>query len=347
MAQVLATDVVNALATKFAPRTVRQTNQACVLAQLLPVKPHTTGKQVSWDIEIADGTARNATDGQDVSTYNADLLVPAALPFCNYDDAIKINGDAIDIARATNNPEDLFDLVDRGLENSVRRIARTISPLLYTGAAGAGGIVGMKAAGGTTGAFGTTGTYAAVVRGTYPTFVGNLSGNGAVLRDLTLDLLQTWLDSIAVASGKYPDFMVWGYALARKYAAMIQPDRRWNQDVVVGSRKVTLDAGWNALSYNNIPIIRDIDCPANSIFGINAGSTYIKQLTSRQDPAVMSAMKAMHGTAEHQLGEGNIPLTIKVHSLAKTGDSEKLQAILKLALVCDRPNENGVLYDVE
>lgn len=84
----------------------------------------------------------------------------------------------------------------------------------------------------------------------------NVLSNGAVLRDLTLELMQEMFDLCEIEAGsdskEIPGVIMTNYAIKRRYAALIQPDRRYVEDE-------TLDGGYRALRYNGVPLMAEKD----------------------------------------------------------------------------------------
>jgi len=78
--------------------------------------------------------------------------------------------------------------------------------------------------------------------------------NGGVLRPLQLDLMQQAFDRADFAAGDEgkASIILTNYAINRKYASILQPDKRY-----AGDGKVVLDGGYSALTFNNVPLTSD------------------------------------------------------------------------------------------
>lgn len=78
------------------------------------------------------------------------------------------------------------------------------------------------------------------------------SGRYAGQRALTLDMMQQMFDKVERSAGKDigPNLIITTQAIRRKYLDLMQTDRR-------NVNTMSLDGGWEALSYNGVPLVVD------------------------------------------------------------------------------------------
>ncbi len=90
-------------------------------------------------------------------------------------------------------------------------------------------------------------------------FRSKVLGNSAVLRDLTPSLMQQAFDEMTKWSGKRftakNAVILTNYELQRLYGTYLTADRRF----VSSGGRMKLDAGWEGLDFNGVPVIADPD----------------------------------------------------------------------------------------
>lgn len=87
--------------------------------------------------------------------------------------------------------------------------------------------------------------------------------NGGSPMAFNQDLLQQLADGIDIKSDGTIGMFMTTHGLRRQYANQIIPNKRWSGNVL------TLDGGWRALSYDEIPIVVDKDCTRGLIYGLD------------------------------------------------------------------------------
>jgi len=100
-----------------------------------------------------------------------------------------------------------------------------------------------------------------ISRSTYPSFKGNVLSSGvtpAVERELSLDLLQSMLDTNRIQSGMESDFLVSNMGLRRKYLNLLWHDVRYTAQDLRG--------GYRTLQFDNLTWYADKDCSLGRIF---------------------------------------------------------------------------------
>jgi hypothetical protein len=349
-----------ALASFFADRISGQINRSVTLAQILPVKlDRGQGKNVQFIAKFGTSTGAAVADGANVSTFNNDSKVPGVLQYAIYSDAFKVTGLARAAAAAAGNPAQLADIYMDEMGDSVERLAKIVSQHLWTGNAGASPaqVAGLLAA--SNAALGATGTYAGIARGTYAQWASNSIDVTTVLaggdplgsvpgydnNKLIIVALRKLRTAITIASGKMPDVVVMGPALFEKFALAGQQNRRWVDQVRLNGGMIKLDYGLNALDFDGMPVIEDVDCPAGSAVMLNTKEMYIQQLPDSAD-AVNGAlgMAQLAGTPD-QINrlDGRTRLSARVQPLAINGDAFPFALYCYLQLVVLQPNCMGQL----
>lgn len=97
---------------------------------------------------------------------------------------------------------------------------------------------------------------------TYPWWVATVQGNSSVNRAISDTVLQTAVDTVEqVGNGKVSAFYT-SFGVRRAYQALLTATKQ-----LVNTQE--LKGGYKAITFNDIPIIADKDCPANKIFGLD------------------------------------------------------------------------------
>jgi hypothetical protein len=329
MALVTLSALAASLTTRFRSEVENQINRATVLMHLLP----------KGDNEI--GAAR--AEGADVVNQNNDDKTPATLEFGNYDDAFGVTGKALRAAAAAGNPEQLAALFAEQLRDSMGRLAKGIAIDLYTGSGATNFIHGLLASAGPLAA---TGTYANILRSSFPQWASTVFSNGGIPRQLDKPLMRRVRTLIYTASGMKPDLIVCSPRVHEQYGNTFTTDRRYMQDVRLRGQTIALDGGWSALEFDGIPVIEDVDCTDGVMLFLTTSMLAIKQLPDigSGNPAMQTV--AVKGTGEEQLGDRSTQITARVNSLSRNGDKVNMQLISYLQLQCRRPNACGVLTDL-
>ncbi len=345
MATTDLSTISTALATLFEDRIQWQINRAVVLSQLLPVSPG-TGKNIQWVARFGTATPTGAViaDGADVTVFNSDTKVPAVLQYGTYHDAFALTGKARAGAMAAGNPAELSDLFAEEIEESVTRLCKAVAVDLYTGAGTSDTIHGLLD---TAGGISATGTYAGIVRGTYPQWEANVLANGGTPRALTFDLMREMRRNIYEASGERPDLIVCSPAQHEAYGKLFATDRRYIDNVRLRGDVIKLDGGYQVLEFDGIPVVEDINCPAGKMVFLTTRYVHLKALPHGPDAINRAAgMVNLMGTPEEQFGGGSSSLMARVQPLAITGDAFKFQLLCYPQIQVKRPQACGVIEDL-
>lgn len=318
MATVNSALIANAINKRFDDEITRHINRSTPLFNVLGVK-RATGPVIQWvnKFNTSPPTAPIA-EGANVSSFNNDTPVTATLDYTTYHDAFEVTGFAMAKALAAGNPSALTDLFREQLVELIPRLALNISADVYVGTGTSDRMIGLVAA---NGGVRSTGTYAGINRGTYSQWAATELANGGILRPLSLPLMRRARTLSKKASGMSPDFYVASPEQFEAYGNLLGDKRQFLEDVTINGRKVTLDGGYRALSFDGVPLFEDISCPANDIIGGQASMFDLFQLPSPVDAVNRGiGMVDLKGTPEAQFGETQLGLTARIQPLAVNGD---------------------------
>lgn len=341
MAPVNLAAVSAALTKRFHDRLANQIQRSCVLAQLIPVQAQ-KGPNIQWVARTGTALGSTIADGADVSVFNNDDKIPAVLQYGIYNDAFSVTGLAMASARAAGEPAELSDLFMDEMGDCAERLAKKIAIDMYTGAGGANEIHGLTAA---AGPLLDTGTYAGIDRASVTQWQSNVVDAGAAA--LSFALMRNTRRAIYEASGEKPDLIVCSPSVFDDYGALLDNNRRYMDEVRMRGERIRLDGGYQVLEFEGVPVVEDVDCPANTMLFLNTRHTAITQLQDRADAVNRSmGMVGLAGTDEARFGPGKIPVSARVNALARTGDAYKFQLISYLQLCVKRPNAMGQLINL-
>lgn len=100
--------------------------------------------------------------------------------------------------------------------------------------------------------------------------VDALSGN------LDLDMIQQGMDNVDIKTGGNTTLLLSDYVQYRKHARLLTPDRRFP---TAEGKPTKLDGGYSALYYDEVPHVRDKDCPPGKIFGLDESTFQLFELS--------------------------------------------------------------------
>lgn len=327
--------LASALAQVFRPTTVRTFNGRSNLLRFLE-KRKGSGKNVAWTWEGTGALGENYTDGQDVSNYGSDSRNAATLAWGMYRSNFEITDFAASISSSSQSPDDLIPLAAREFENANRKLASTLNVDGYAGA-GTGTLID-----GLADAVKDDNTYAGVDR----TQAANAGFRSLVVDGLsqapTIADLRSDISSIYDIGGEIPNIAFCPTAVWNKIASLFQEFRRYNQDVMVAGKPVTLDGSVSALEIDGCIFVKDKDATANTIYYLNTDHVHWEYLPFAGMEALMARMKEM-GMSD---GYGAIPLGMLVKALAESGAAQKMTCQVQLQLVLEKPNACGKRINV-
>jgi hypothetical protein len=101
---------------------------------------------------------------------------------------------------------------------------------------------------------GLTDTIGGITRTANAFWQSNVIDNGAVVRPLTLDLMQQAFDTTDIEGAAVPGIILTNHACKRRYASLLVADKRYPP-----GGEITLDGGWKALEFSGVPLVADKD----------------------------------------------------------------------------------------
>lgn len=91
----------------------------------------------------------------------------------------------------------------------------------------------------------------------------NILSNSGTLRNLSLELMDEMRDTVDVEGDGETTLIIGDHNIVRSYARLMTPDRRFP---TADGQAIDLDGGYKALSYDNIPVVKDRDCHPNRLY---------------------------------------------------------------------------------
>lgn len=113
-----------------------------------------------------------------------------------------------------------------------------------------------------------SGTYFGIDRGSHDFWKAQVEAGA---KTLSLDELQIGLDDVEIAGGQCDTFIS-TYALRRKLASLLVAKQEYRNTT-------ELKGGFKVLTYNDIPVIADKDCVAESFYFLDRSSLAIYQMS--------------------------------------------------------------------
>lgn len=348
MATQVLSDISSALSQLFAPILDRQFNRDAVLLDLLD-KQEGAGKNLAWDVRFSRSThAASFTEGADVAAgeYNVDPTAPATLPWGQYRVAFSLSG--LSVAAAQSSPGSAMELLNQfesHLEDAASDLVSQLNAAAFTGDGTGSNMAGISGSG----MIASTGSYAGISQATYAEWAANVMANGGTPRALTEALLDQLELAVFKACGKQPDVIVCDGETANAYKGLFSSVQRVMLDrgdvsgiAKPGQQQVSAwtpdNSGYTGLSYKGIPVYRDRQCPAGSLFMLNRQFLKLRYL-----PPAKMPLTPQSGQVAAKSSKG---LVFKVEPLAKTGDADKFQIVTYLQMQARRRNALGAIVDL-
>lgn len=347
--------VTDALPTLLADKVIAQMNRSAPELQLIPFKAG-QHKNLTWDVEFknaSESSDSSLDEGETVSTYGDDDIVPATLNWCDYSEAIAVTGKALSAARGSaggaGGASELQDLWTHKTMGAVRRLAKNLGRDFWVGPGSGGRMLGLYGGSTLTSAapLSNAGSYGGIDRGTYTEWKANVLLNGSVARPLSFDLMRDMRKAIYDACGEMPDLIMCDSTQHEAYGKLFGDNRRYTQEVTIRGQKIVLDGGYRALEFDGIPIIASVNHPAGYMTFLNTNYVKMAALDDMPTEANRSPrMVQLQAMPEEQLQSGACPFRARLNPLAVTGDKYPIQMILYPQVYVERCNAFGVLGDL-
>jgi hypothetical protein len=333
------------IARKFDNEINRNVNRSTPIFSAFGVR-QATSADIKWSntFNTSPPTAPIA-EGAPVTVFNTDTKVPATLDYTTYHDAFEITGLAMARALAANNPAALTDLFREEMTELIPRLALNIASDIYTGTGTSDEMVGALA---TNGGIRATGTYATINRATYSQWQATELANGGSLRPLTTELLGQAREGVNTACGWDPDFYFCGSKVWEAYGRSLGDKRRVLQEINLNGRVVKLDAGFRAIDFDGVPLIKDISCPVNDLIGGRSEYLDLFQLPHPSEVITRAMGQVdLKGTSESQLGETSSGLRARIQALPPAGDKYPFAVFVYPQVRFRKPNAFCAIRDLD
>jgi hypothetical protein len=340
--------IASALTLEFSSGFTRQyAKTAILLSQLKVVRG--AGKSLNWDVEFStDGASAQAYgdgDAVDDAELSSNPIVPATIPWGLYRSSFQISDLEVSAAMSSlAQDQQVGQIFDERMAGAFHAIAQKINTDLYTGT-GTNGLGKPNIIGFFGGATDPTGTYATVLRSSYPEWGGTQNANGGTARSLSVDLMDQVESSIFTKSRQKPNSIACTPATRRKYKGLFEYTRR---TVTEGMAPVQYGSGTDDYMYGTAPLVRDPDCPAGKMLWWNNDLVEIVQLAPPTATPYGRIINAVDAALRQQNANADTPLPIicQVSPLARNGQAQRFSVSVQLQLRVRRPNAFGQLNDI-
>lgn len=105
-----------------------------------------------------------------------------------------------------------------------------------------------------------TANFGGINRSTNPEWRGQELSNSGVLRPFSINLVEQAIDLADISCGAQISLIQTNHAIFRIYGNILAIAK------TIDMAKMSLDGGWNALGVNDIPMVKDVECPDYHIF---------------------------------------------------------------------------------
>jgi hypothetical protein len=319
----------------------RQVNRRSVLAQILR-KVKGEGKNVAWAAAFDGAHAESFAEGSDVTSFGSDKQAQALLSWGNYRATFSVSGLAMAAAATSRTPEGNLALWGRNMEDAATALASLINADIYAGNA-ANKIVGLDQAIGS-----IANTYAGIDRtnndyAKWRPYLANAAGPAVAL---TMAQIRGDLAAIYKSSGSRPDVALCSPATLVAISSLFDPAREYTYTVMGADGPITLDGGVGTIRFDGCQFMEDKDVVDGKIYYLNSRAVEIEYLD-------MYAGKAMEIAATEDIdivaltdGAEDMMLGALAEPLARTGDSDKAQLVIRLQVAVRQPNACGIRMNI-
>ncbi|NJN88962.1 MAG: phage major capsid protein [Leptolyngbyaceae cyanobacterium SL_5_14] len=222
---------------------------------------------IKWDANVGGGQANGRAATSNPTVQQGDTVVGAALPIGDFliDHTFSIKGTAL--VEMGNLPAQFAPLAIRSLfvanvDTALSVIYPRLNQLLWSGL-GAANITDLNVFG--LESVATPGSYANINPVTFPLWAPYINDNGGTDRPLSAQLFEEVEDRLFDQGINY-DTIITTSKIASLYKTLYEVS---SSPTPLGGAGVA-DIGYTGLSYKGVPILKDKDCPAGTIWFINS-----------------------------------------------------------------------------
>lgn len=338
-------DITGALAVQLGPRVISQINRKTTLLSRLMKAPG-MGKTNAWDVRFSGASAGTYTEGAAIvdNDLDADDRVQASNAWGLYRSAFGISSLTRAVtSNSPNSPDELRNLVNADAMGSAAELASQMNVDAFSGSSG---IIGLDSA------LAASGTYAGLLKSTYPEWAGNVLANGGSARSLTKALIDELEEDIYTACGMSPDMIVTTPAIVRKYGHLFDSKLQ-----VIPARVGELTArgdgsnagpahnvaaGETGYTYNGIQVLRDKDATAGHFYMLNSEFVDFRAVSVSRD-----TLGADASAAAREMGLADTDLFAHFSVLGKDGSRDRFMMEIFPQLRVQRVNAHGFIDDID
>ena len=111
-----------------------------------------------------------------------------------------------------------------------------------------------------------TANFGGIDRTSHPEWRGQELGNSGTLRPFSINLVEQAMDLADIACGAQITLIQTNHAIFRIYGNILAVAK------TIDMAKMNLDGGWKALGVNDVPMVKDVECPDYHIFCLDEAS---------------------------------------------------------------------------
>lgn len=362
--------LTSALTAVVAPMLNDQVNRSSVFLSLLD-KEDAFGPNATWPVK---GGSNSATVWADADTVDASAGTPdtplnAVTQWAIYGDRVQVGdlaqavAESIPAGHAAQAFQGKGALLLSHVKDACEKVAEKLNQHSYSATGTSGGkntVVGLATLAK------ATGSYAGIDPTTYTWWKAIEQANGAVARNITKELVQTFFNTFIEKTnggpGRKPDYAITTPALWLKLKQDIEADSgvqvNVSTEVPASGGKITIPAGCTAFLLDGTWVIQDPDCTAGTMYAWCRDALVLKTLpavTTEDSAAQLQAVvkqitgsevdMAALGAPASAMGRGTIKPHVK--KLGATGLSTNLFVGCYVSLACKRRNAVGQLADLQ
>lgn len=289
-----------ALSLVYPRQIVNQINRKTVLPHLLQVRLG-NGKGVYGTAKFtgASNAAASAEGVQrDASDADQEIKVPWALQWAQYDKTASVTDLARNATARNLNPASAGapggDLLQGEVADMATRVIMGVASDMYAGDAGAS----PTELAGAAAAVDSSGTFAGIDPGTYTEWAA--IENTEALADLSLELIEDkLLTPIYDACSEAPDLMTCPSNIFSRIKQLFNDRVQAVKEIQTARGIIKLAAGVQAVEIDGIPVVRDPQATANTLYALNTNHVWVEQLLPPELATLFGAERPREAVVEY------------------------------------------------
>lgn len=345
MADVTGATVSASMSLDLAPDIIGQIYRNATTVALLPVEPP---NGVVHTHVVSFGAAEQASPGYaeaaDFTDDDVDVEVRAQYTHARYKQAVKVTGDAQDLAGITNHPSQARNQVLLKFTQSASILASTVNKEILHGTGASNRLVSLIS--GAAPALDEVATYASINPATYTQWKANVVDAAAAA--LSFTHFDAAFEEQSLACPDRIDAMLVAPADWTKVKNLFDSKREYNiasREIDVAGRKVHLSGGAEVIDYNGVYFVKERSLTPGNIVGL---SLRPENIALSQLPAYKNqfADRQQYVASNGDLmiaNPGDFKLSFSVKLLPSGGDYTRFALICKPFLVVKRRNAHFLI----